>query len=346
MKYISKKKLFYWGAGLITFVLLEFYFHVFEYQTLTFVQRAPIYQEDSIIRYKYLPNQRIFRDNGIFKTNKQGYLGDDFDLTSNKYRIAIVGSSGVAGSITDKNYYAYPQILQKIFNENNFQDIEILNCGIDGAQRSYDNFMSIENNVLKFSPNLILFEIDMPFIRSNCIRTCYRNYTITCPVQEKIFYQQKLKTMVDNIYNYDWFLNIVFKSYMVRAICKVVSDYIHWEFLDSYREYLWLYWNKILEYAQEKYYQKYTLEDSAQMINELKSKLRKQNVGFYVLNYEKKSPAIDLAKNYKFPLLSLEIEFEDDDYFNGHGHWNEQGQSRVADSLFVRLIRFDLLKTY
>lgn len=345
MKRISKKKLFYVWVGLIAFVLLELYFHVFEYRSLTFTQRAPIYQEDSIIRYKYLPNQTIFRDNGIFKTNKQGYLGDDFDLTSNKYRIAIVGSSGVAGSITDKNYHAYPQILQKIFNDNNFQDVEILNCGIDGAQRSYDNFISIENNILKFSPNLILFEIDIPFIRSNCIRTCYRNYTITCPVQEKVFYQQKLKTMVDNIYNYDWLLNIIFKSYMLRAFCKVVSG-MHWEFLDSYREYLWLYWNKILEYTQEKYYQYYTLEDSIRMVNELKLRLRKQNVGFYILNYDKNSPAIDLAKKYKFPLLSLEIEFEDNDYIYRAGHWNAQGQRRVADSLFVRLVRFDLLKTY
>ncbi|MCD8262981.1 MAG: hypothetical protein LUD02_01535 [Tannerellaceae bacterium] len=108
-----------------------------------------IFADDSVLFYVYKPNFDFKVGNKIVHTNKDGYIGEDFgEKTENKFRIAFVGSCGVAGSLHQPEYYSFCPILQQLFTQANSQ-VEILNCGIDGDYRSLELFKSIDYKVKK-----------------------------------------------------------------------------------------------------------------------------------------------------------------------------------------------------
>ena len=113
---------------------------------------STLYELDGIL--KYVPNQNM----ETISINSHGFRGDDFsekkDLDT--YRIFIVGGSTTFGGGTTSDDTTMPSFLQKKFDvTNSDKKIEILNAGI-GSAYSYSEKYLIENDLMKFQPDLII----------------------------------------------------------------------------------------------------------------------------------------------------------------------------------------------
>ena len=113
---------------------------------------STLYEFDGIL--KYIPNQNM----ETISINSHGFRGDDFsekkDLDT--YRIFIVGGSTTFGGGTTSDDTTMPSFLQKKFDvTNSDKKIEILNAGI-GSAYSYSEKYLIENDLMKFQPDLII----------------------------------------------------------------------------------------------------------------------------------------------------------------------------------------------
>ena len=113
---------------------------------------STLYELDGIL--KYAPNQNM----ETISINSHGFRGDDFsekkDLDT--YRIFIVGGSTTFGGGTTSDDTTMPSFLQKKFDvTNSDKKIEILNAGI-GSAYSYSEKYLIENDLMKFQPDLII----------------------------------------------------------------------------------------------------------------------------------------------------------------------------------------------
>ena len=113
---------------------------------------STLYELDGIL--KYVPNQNM----ETISINSHGFRGDDFsekkDLDT--YRIFIVGGSTTFGAGTTSDDTTFPSFLQKKFDvTHSDKKIEILNAGI-GSAYSYSEKYLIENDLMKFQPDLII----------------------------------------------------------------------------------------------------------------------------------------------------------------------------------------------
>lgn len=170
---------------IIIFICIEVTIYIKYEDSLVDHKRPPIYQFDSITNYKYKPNMVFKKNNGIFKTNKFGFIGKDFEINDkNKLRIAFVGSSMIAGTVTLNDYYTFTDMLEEKFHSQGQMNVEIMNCAIDGSERSLENFESIERDVMKLNPNIVILEKSLPLYSNHAVRISYKGYVLCFPIDK------------------------------------------------------------------------------------------------------------------------------------------------------------------
>ena len=110
------------------------------------------YEVNGILRL--MPNQNM----DTININSYGFRGDDFLETKDfeVFRIFVIGGSTIFGSGSTSDDSTIPSLLQKnIFESELNPKIEIINAGI-GSAYSYSEKYLIENNLLKFQPDLMI----------------------------------------------------------------------------------------------------------------------------------------------------------------------------------------------
>jgi len=120
---------------------------------------------DSSIRTNY-PNQSGY----TYSINEFGFRGKSFDFnkSDNEYRIIMVGGSTTFGLGSTNDDETIPAHLESMLNQKFEQKIHVINAGVIAANSKSEVFY-IENELIEFSPNLIVvfdgyndsFEIDL-----------------------------------------------------------------------------------------------------------------------------------------------------------------------------------------
>lgn len=167
-----------------------------------------IYQYNPVTYYTYRPGISFEVGRKVIPINKYGYIGEDFKTDdSTIYKIAIVGASGVAGPNHTLEYANFTFPLEEKLKNRNYA-VQVLNCGVDGADRSYQLFQSIEQSVISFNMNLILFEYDLPLKSSNQVREPYRDHLLfyPCGNEDRL---QDIQLKVDKLIQYNRFFHYV-----------------------------------------------------------------------------------------------------------------------------------------
>jgi len=298
-----------------------------------------IYKYDSFVYYKYRPNTSFKVGNNIIPINRQGYIGEDFKTNdSTVYKIAVVGGSGVSGPnhILEYANYTFP-LEEKLKNEN--YSVQVQNCGIDGANRSYLLLHSIYHYVMSFNPDIVLLECDLPLKSSNQVRAPYRNHLLFYPCGDNIRLQE-VKAKVDKLIQYEWFFNILHQSYIFRALVKYKMN--NWGYTNEFDYYLSAYRTKgwgtagVIE-------EELSIEQSIFLIKELQMKLAEKNIKFFLLNTYGKTN-MQIIKDGKLPCISTRLDFiEPDDFMYKDGHLNKQGCEKIADKLCDLFIKYELI---
>lgn len=337
---MAKKKKVYWIMGVFAFlfVFMEIFLRVFYKEELAVKLNAEdIFENDSVLLYTYKPNYIFNVADRKLSVNQDGYLGEDFiPKKDSAFRIALVGACGVAGSVHQSEYYNYADELQKLFNDNNY-NVRVLNCGIDGHGRTLEHYLSIEYKVTAFEPDIILLEYGLPLYSQNAKRENYRDYKISYPKTDPAS-RERLRLMVDTLYQNEWWIKPIIKSYIARSVFHVYKN------CSSKRlgYYIFMYKQKSFSIGKWKPLT-YTMEESANMIDSLKNRLLAQGIKLFLLEYSVNPEAYTFSKERRLPLISLNIEFNKDDYFVSDMHWNGVGSKKIADRLFDLIVKHHLV---
>ena len=114
----------------------------FEYITLEYDFTTPIRLLE--------PNQH----GDYININSDGFRGNEFNFTSNNYKIIILGGSTIFGHVSSSDDTTIPGFLKQKFSDDEI-NVEIINAGIpSGYSRS--ELYYLENYILKYSPDLII----------------------------------------------------------------------------------------------------------------------------------------------------------------------------------------------
>lgn len=336
----AKKILTFTSIGLLGLIVVtELFLRYFYAEKLSIHCRPAVYNPLPIVNYGYTPDTTFTLSGKNHYINKQGFIGDDFgEKTNDTFRIAIVGSSTVAGSINLKAYYSFCPILQQKFIDTH-SHVKILNCGIDGSERSLDLFKSIRYQITGLNPDMIFFEYGLPFRTSNGVRENYKGYIIGYPAFDSTA-QAFCKNMVDTLTAYQKYIDFLYHSYIIRA-----SVYLYYHRPNSNTKLKWyidLYQNRIFIYGNFKLVL-YTMEESIQMVQDLKNELNDADIDFFLFQIGEDDSIIQMAKKNQLPLVTLRTSFSENDYFLSDSHWNELGCKKVADRFYDLMIKHQLI---
>jgi hypothetical protein len=323
----------------ILIVLTETVLHLFYSDEFDIAYRPVVYRSLPEVNYGYVPDTCFRLFGKTHRINSHGFLGEDFgEKTADTFRIAVIGSSTVAGSINLNAYYSFCSLLQKKFDEANIK-VQILNCGVDGGGRSLELFRSIRHQVAAFSPDIILLEYFLPFETWGLIRENYNGYIVGYPSHD-MKGKEDVKKMIDNLNTYRSVIDLLYHSFIVRSIIRFhfkipkLRTRLSW--------YIELYEKKI-QVLGDFIRTEYTIEESVDMIQDVKDELEKSDIRFFLFQYGKDDAVIRTTKSYKLQLISLGVSFSEKDYFHKDEHWNELGCQKIADRLYEMLLKYQLI---
>ena len=115
--------------------------------------------DQQIIIYKNQMGIDTIAPNQYLKTiniNSDGFRGEEINLskTNLDYRIVIIGGSTVFGSGLSNDDEAFPNILNKKFQEK-YNNIEVINAGISGIT-SFEELYYIKEKIISLQPDMII----------------------------------------------------------------------------------------------------------------------------------------------------------------------------------------------
>lgn len=336
----SKKILKWTGLGLLVLIILaEIGLRLFWSDELYIKPRVEdVFENDPVIIYQYKSNTYINVGEEKIKVNRDGFIGEDIGPKSpDKFRIAFVGSCGVSGSVHLSEYYSFCPMLQQLFSDNHY-NVEILNCGIEGNDRTLEQFLSIEYKVLALEPDIIIMESSLPILTLYTQREYYRDYQISFPDSD-FEGQARLKGMVDNLYDNEWWIKPICASYIVRGCFRFYANRTS----NITSAHIQLYQSKRRISGKFRHV-RYTVDESVEMITSLKQRLQEQNISLFMFDYTRNPEFYAFAKEKGLPLIPLNLDFEKQDYFpKDITHWNGKGCQKIADRLYEIITKNNLV---
>ncbi|MCD8262980.1 MAG: hypothetical protein LUD02_01530 [Tannerellaceae bacterium] len=79
------------------------------------------------------------------------------------------------------------------------------------------------------------------------------------------------------------------------------------------------------------------------MIHALKASLEEEGSSLFLYQYTKNGEIIAEARENRIPLVSLNTNFEEEDFFYKDGHWNESGCKKVAHQFYQIITKYNLV---
>ncbi|GEM_PF-1074772 len=320
---------------MVLFLLVEIVYRIVHKDTT--IEHPPIYQIDSVLSYKYLANTTFTKGGKEMHINKYGYIGKDWPITKpdNFFRIAIIGACSVAGGMHIKGHYSsFPLMLQNKFQQNGY-NVEILNFGVGGANRSYSLYKSIEKDVVQFKPDMILFEFSGVFSDDKIVKEVYRNNIIEYPYGNTKA-KEHVKKLVDEFYPYLFLRKIVKNVETVRALVRYYGEF-NTNKLGEYCKFIVedkvsVYGPKIL----------FTKKKAAQLLVEENDKLKNDSIKLCLFIFRCTN-----ASSYKsIPILPICGNFDETTHYPKDEHYNYKGTLLLTDIFYDQLIKIIPPKYY
>jgi hypothetical protein len=318
-------------------IICELFLRLFFHEQLKTQKYPLIYRPDSIIGYTHIPNIKAYicrpSIDKIFQLNNHGFIGNDFSIVKEKdeIRIAVVGNSITEGIWynSDENYVIK---LQNFFLIKGYKKVKIINCSYGGIDKDFRNYLHITNYVSKFNPDIILFNVGIPFHNDNEVRENYKNYMIRYARDSKwsrdkaIEYVERLKEKKGFIFLYDL-------SYIFRSYCKRYSENNYGDFsnnISTYRE------NSssapdILTYQ-------YSLQISIKLLSDLSISLKNNNITLIVWPFFLDQGIAKLLKENEIPFIVTDRKLNKSMIYRYDGHPNELGHEKIARLLYPKLL--------
>ncbi len=319
-------------------VITEIILRIFFYEQLKTQKYPLIYRIDSIMGYSHIPNINSYiclpSIEKKFHLNNHGFIGKDFPLTKprGEIRIAVVGNSMTEGIWynSEENYVVK---LQKKFEREGYKNVNLIICSMGGVNKDLRNYLHIKHNVAKFNPDVILFNVGIPFHNDNEVRENYGDYMIRYAKDTKGSRDKAIKK-VKRIYEKKSFRFFYDISYIFRAYCKKYYE-THWgefsENIATYRENSATDFN-ILEYS-------YSLETSMKILSDLNISLKRDGINLIVWPFRLDDEISKLLKKNNISFINPNNRFDESMRYKHDGHLNEKGHDRLTKNIYPLLLK-------
>ena len=322
------------GVFIISFTSLEIYFRVMAKTEYGYL--APVMRANDQLGFTFIPDGEYQAEKGTVHFNKYGYIGSDWSLEKDPdtYRIAVIGGCNLTGvfHIVDTTYYNFPEITERRLKERGY-NVEILNFGVPGESRSFYNFKTVEHEVLKFKPDIIVLENLLPYTKKDYARDEYHGYQL-----EYLFTSEKSKeeaiAWAEKLNRWKPATFLIDNSWVFR---KLAQKYQHTH-NDDLASFIKFAVKNQVSFIDDAVTGIYTMEKSVEMTQELAARLEDQSIDFKLLNYQA-GPFGDSLVNFSFDHIFLETEFNKKYLYPKDNHFNNLGQMHLSDKFVEELIK-------
>jgi hypothetical protein len=308
-----------------------------KYQNLLWIHIYPrVYLPDDDLGYRYVPNiQGEIRIPGIhrkFRINNKGFHGRDFVETKapDTYRIALVGTSNLTGIWMHGRGKNYAELLEDHLREAG-DKVEIMNFGIDGRFRALHELRMIETDVAAYKPDLVLMDIDLPFVSGVFRRAVYKGFVIIYNPETPLS-RGWCEAWVDRVTKPRWLARVYGASYIVRAIVRYYINHYNTE-----RSFLLrvLVENRIQ--APDVRLWPHSLKKSVEALHKVRDTLAAQGGRFAILQFIPNPYYRQVTAKYGLSYVELNVPAIPQFVHDRDGHYNHQGHVEVARQLFMQL---------
>lgn len=302
-----------------------------------------IYKPDLITGYRFIPNSKSeISKSGIprksVKVNSLGFFTPEFNVKKKPgtFRIALVGTS-IASGIWMKGTESYYNQLRKMLKKQ-YKNVEIINCSLDGQGLGDGLLEMIKTEIVKYEPDLILYELSVPVTTGSMFRETYRGYLLqyytdsTKTLSKKSIDEIERKTILKFLYN---------NSYAFRAFCR---NYAYQNIRTENSKLIRSYRDKISRVEDIREYD-YTFSKSVKLLTSADSVVSKNGGKLVLVAYgaDKKGILPYLEKS-GLTFVFLNCKFDESDISLPDSHLNEKGHGVIADSLYKQIIRTNFFK--
>jgi len=203
------------------------------YRELLWMRTYPqLYVPDADLGYRY----RIEAEGEIcipgihrrFRTNNRGFAShSDFvqEKTPGTFRIAIVGTSNATGIWMNGQGDNYAELLEKRLRASG-RNVEILNFGIDGRYRAVHEMRILETDVAHYEPDLVLIDVDLPFVHGYFMRDVYKTYVMIYNPDEP-YSRHWCEYWIDQVVRHTFLIALYRTSYLVRALARLYMNRVN-----------------------------------------------------------------------------------------------------------------------
>jgi hypothetical protein len=325
-------------APLAALVAVEVYLRV-RYRTLLWVRIYPqVYVPDEDLAYRYIPNSegeiRIAGIHRRFKTNNQGFHASDFQLEKppGTYRIAVVGASNTTGIWMNGESKNYCQMLEDMLRASG-RPVEVMNFGIDGRYRAVHEMRLIEKDIALYRPDLVLVDLDIPFVYGFFRRAIYAGYVMIYNPETELS-RKWCEVQIDHIRRYRFLPVFYYASYIVRAAVRYYMN--HRQNMRS----LWLtafVENRIQ--APDVTLLPLSLKRSVEALQATRDKLAAQGCDLVIFQHAPNLYYRQVTMKYELSYIELDVPPIPEYVHDLDGHYRYEGHVQVARQLFDQLMK-------
>ncbi len=290
-----------------------------------------IYQPDTLLGFTYIPNtQAEISQPGIhkkFSINENGFYGPSFSKAkpAGKFRIAIIGASEASG-IWLNGFENFCIKFQQLLDKQHI-NAEVLNFSMDGQMRDLNNVRLINSRIIEYSPDMVLLNVNIPFVESAYRRSTYKGYVIIYngnnPESE-----QWCKNKIDYIEGHTILTTLYKASYIVRAACR----HYMYHYSSIYALNLTAYVEKRLQSPDIRMLP-YSVKRTITTLKETEQKLNDIHCGLVVYYYNDDAQYKSILDKNGFKSLFLNIPKDKSMHHDLDGHYNEKAQGVIAQQL-------------
>ncbi len=329
-------------ACLIVFVGCEACLRIF-YAEHMIVHHFPlVYAPDSSQGFKGIARKEGYiRRPSIekkFRLNNAGFYGPDIipQHPDSIFRILVCGSSVVEG-IWANQRTSYPAMLNELFKAQGFR-VEVINCGISGSNRDWQNMNVIRDVSSRFHANMVLFEHPIPIHWGNYLRGTYKDYAILFTGDSSAEWNQSeaiARRKVDLLKANSLLTGMYDLCYCIRYWARSAADSWNtptqcWkDYADNGADSWQYYIPRDLDVRQSIY-----------ALNDLQKELNRKGCQLIAYEYGNSdmSDRIRESDEVMFPYISLSLPLDDKKYQHElDDHLNYLGFTITAEKLFNEL---------
>jgi hypothetical protein len=321
------------AALIVATAAAEVYLRI-RYKSLLWIHVYPqVYVPDDDLGYRYKANAdgeiRIAGIHRRFRTNSRGFNAREFEREKppDTYRIAVIGPSNTTGIWMDGEGKNFSEMLQERFC-NAGRKVEVMNFGIDGRYRSVHELRVIDTDVADYEPDLVLLDVELPFVYGSFRRDVYRNHVMIYNGENELS-RRWCEMTIDWVLAKTTLIRLYRLSYIVRAAARYYMNHYNTGYATAVRVFVE---NRIQ--APDIQLLPYSLKKSVEALKEAREKLHAKGAELILFQYFASDYFRYVSNRYELPYIELNVPAIPQYVHDLDGHYRHEGHVAVAQQFF------------